>query len=48
MLFLADLGVDVAPTLNVVKVVEPPVREAGEVVEDVDALIGKLKDAGRI
>merc|ERR1712157_596108 len=44
----ADLGVDVAPTLNVVKVVEPPVREAGEVVEDVDALIGKLKDAGRI
>jgi len=44
----ADLGVDVAPTLTVVKIAEPPTREAGEIVEDVDALIGKLKDAGRI
>jgi len=41
------LGVDTEPTLKVVSVVEPPARSA-EVVEDVDTLIAKLKDAGRI
>jgi len=42
------LGVETAPTLKVVKVEEPAARAAGEIVEDVDSLIGKLKDAGRI
>jgi len=42
------LGVDPTPTLKVTKVQEPEARAAGEIVEDVDALIGKLKDAGRI
>jgi len=42
------LGVDVAPTLKVIKVQEPPTRESGEIVEDVDTLISKLKGAGRI
>jgi len=42
------LGVDTAPTMTTIKVEEPPKRAAGEVVEDVDALIAKLKDAGRI
>merc|ERR1711970_1325368 len=42
------LGVDTTPTLKITKVEEPPTRAAGEIVEDVDALIGKLKDAGRI
>jgi len=42
------LGVETAPTLKVTKVVEPAARAAGEMVEDVDGLIGKLKDAGRI
>ena len=42
------LGVDTAPTMKTVKVEEPPQRAAGEVVEDVDTLITKLKDAGRI
>merc|ERR1739838_392623 len=42
------LGVDTAPTMKTVKVDEPPTRAAGEVVEDVDSLITKLKDAGRI
>merc|ERR1712212_1053126 len=42
------LGVDTTPTLKVTKVQEPAARAAGEMVEDVDALIGKLKDAGRI
>ena len=32
--------------LQVVSVEDPPVRQAGAKVEDVDALIGKLKDKG--
>ncbi len=44
----ADYGVDIANRLTVVKVTEPPKREAGEKVEDVDALIAKLKSAGAI
>jgi electron transfer flavoprotein beta subunit len=42
----ADFGVDIAPRLTVTNVSEPPVREAGEKVEDVDALIGKMKALG--
>ena len=41
-----DYGVDIAPRLTVVKVTEPPVREAGEKVEDVATLVAKLKTAG--
>ena len=41
-----DLGVDVAPRLKTHKVSEPPVRQAGIKVEDVDALVAKLKDMG--
>lgn len=43
-----DYGVDISPRLSVVKVTEPPVREAGEKVEDVPTLVGKLKAAGAI
>ncbi len=43
-----DFGVDVAPRLTVLKVTEPPAREAGEKVEDVAALVAKLKTAGAI
>ncbi len=42
----ADFGVDTAPRLTTLKVAEPPVRQAGEKVEDVDALVAKLKDMG--
>ena len=42
----ADLGVDISPRLKVLSVEEPPVREAGSIVEDVDELITKLKGAG--
>lgn len=45
---IGDYGVDVSPRLTVVKVTEPPTREAGEKVEDVDALIAKLKAKGAI
>ena len=43
-----DYGVDIAPRLSVVKVTEPPVREAGEKVEDVAELVSKLKAKGAI
>jgi electron transfer flavoprotein beta subunit len=42
----ADYGVDVAPRLTTLKVVEPPVRSAGIKVADVDALVAKLKELG--
>jgi len=42
----ADYGVDIAPRLKVLKVEEPPVRQAGAIVGSVDELIGKLKDLG--
>lgn len=42
----ADYGVDVAPRLKTLKVAEPPVRQAGVKVADVDALVTKLKELG--
>ncbi|MEL6316416.1 MAG: electron transfer flavoprotein subunit beta/FixA family protein [Pseudomonadota bacterium] len=40
----ADFGVDVTPRLSVVKVVEPPTRQAGVKVESVAELVDKLKN----
>ncbi|MDT0575804.1 electron transfer flavoprotein subunit beta/FixA family protein [Croceicoccus sp. F390] len=42
----ADYGVDTRPRLNVTNVSEPPVRQSGEMVADVDALVAKLKSMG--
>ena len=42
----ADYGVDTAPRLKTIKVGEPPVRQAGIKVADVDALVAKLKEMG--
>jgi len=42
----ADYGVDTAPRLKTLKVVEPPVRSAGIKVPDVDTLVAKLKQLG--
>jgi electron transfer flavoprotein beta subunit len=42
----ADYGVDVAPRLRVLAVVEPPVRQAGIKVGSVDELVDKLKSLG--
>jgi electron transfer flavoprotein beta subunit len=42
----ADFGVDTAPRLKTTNVSEPPVRQAGEKVEDVDALVAKIKALG--
>jgi len=44
----ADYGVDTAPRLKTLKVTEPPVREAGEIVPDVDTLVAKLKVMGAV
>ncbi len=42
----ADYGVDIAPRLTTTKVAEPPVRQAGVKVEDVAALVAKIKEMG--
>jgi electron transfer flavoprotein beta subunit len=42
----ADYGVDVAPRLTTLKVVEPAKRTAGVKVADVDELVAKLKAMG--
>lgn len=42
----ADLGVDVKPRIETIRVEDPPVREAGQKVETVDDMVSKLKDAG--
>jgi electron transfer flavoprotein beta subunit len=43
-----ELGVDAAPRLTIVKVEEPPKREAGVVVADVAELVDKLHNEARI
>jgi electron transfer flavoprotein beta subunit len=42
----ADYGVDTAPRLKTLKVAEPPVRQAGIKVADVDELVAKMKALG--
>lgn len=44
----ADLGVDVAPRLKTLKVVEPPKRSAGVIVPDVATLVQKLKNEAKV
>ena len=43
-----DLGVDVAPRLEVLEVVEPPARKAGIKVESVADLMDKLKNEAKV
>ncbi len=43
-----DLGVDVTPRVEVLKVVEPPKREAGVKVADVAELVAKLKNEAKV
>jgi electron transfer flavoprotein beta subunit len=42
------LGVDVAPRLKTLKVVEPPKRKGGVMVADVAALVEKLKNEAKV
>lgn len=43
-----ELGVDITPRLEVVKVAEPPVRQGGGKVSSVDELIDKLKNEAKV
>ncbi|OJJ48901.1 hypothetical protein ASPZODRAFT_149879 [Penicilliopsis zonata CBS 506.65] len=45
---LADFGVEDTRRLKTVKVTEPPARQGGGKVEDVDGLISKLKELGAL
>jgi electron transfer flavoprotein beta subunit len=45
---MADLGVDPAPRLKVLKVSEPPKRQAGVKVESVQQLVDKLKNEAKV
>ncbi|XKL69371.1 hypothetical protein PGB90_007140 [Kerria lacca] len=43
-----DLNVDTSPRIQILSVEEPPVRQAGAIVPDVNTLITKLKEKGHI
>jgi len=43
-----DIGIDFTPRLSVVSVNEPPVRQGGGKVADVDELIEKLKNEAKV
>jgi electron transfer flavoprotein beta subunit len=43
-----ELGVETATPVKVVKVTEPPKREAGKIVESVQELVAALKKEGAI
>jgi len=44
----SDLGIELKPRLEILKVTEPPTREAGVKVENVDEMIAKLKELGAL
>jgi electron transfer flavoprotein beta subunit len=44
----ADLGVDIAPRLKLIKVEEPPARAGGVKVADVDELVDKLRNEAKV
>lgn len=41
-----DLGVDTAARIEIINVEDPPTRQSGSVLADVDELLGKLKEKG--
>ena len=43
-----ELGVDLTPRLKLISVTEPPKRQGGVKVSNVDELIGKLKNEARV
>ena len=44
----ADLGVDVAPRLKTLKMMDPPTRSAGIIVPDVATLLDKLRNEAKV
>ncbi len=45
---LQELGVDVAPRLQTVKVEEPPKRKGGIIVKSVEELVDKLRNEAKV
>ena len=45
---LSIFQVDITPRLKVTNVVDPPVRQSGDKVPDVDTLIAKLIEKGHL
>ncbi|PQE15231.1 Electron transfer flavo subunit beta protein [Rutstroemia sp. NJR-2017a WRK4] len=45
---LSDWGLDASKRLKTLKVIEPPPRQGGGKVEDVDSMISKLKELGAL
>ncbi|KAL1305917.1 hypothetical protein AAFC00_004060 [Neodothiora populina] len=45
---MEDYGIDLTQRLKTVKVVEPPQRQGGGKVEDVDGMVSKLKEMGAL
>ncbi|KAK7544750.1 uncharacterized protein J3D65DRAFT_546598 [Phyllosticta citribraziliensis] len=45
---LDDYGIDLKQRLKTVKVTEPPTRQGGQKVEDVDGMVAKLKELGAL
>ncbi|MEK7246467.1 MAG: electron transfer flavoprotein subunit beta/FixA family protein, partial [Pseudomonadota bacterium] len=43
-----DLGVDIAPRLEILKVAEPPKRSAGVRVADVADLVARLRNEAKV
>lgn len=43
-----DLGVDISPRLQTLKVEEPPKRAGGRKVESVDDLLDKLRNEAKV
>jgi electron transfer flavoprotein beta subunit len=47
-LSVADTQVDIKPRIEVISVEDPPVRQAGSMLPDIDTLVAKLKESGHI
>lgn len=45
---MEEYGIDLTQRLKTVKVTEPPTRQGGGKVEDVDGMISKLKELGAL
>jgi electron transfer flavoprotein beta subunit len=45
---VADLGVDLNPTIQILKVTPPPPRKGGVIVPDVAALVDKLRNKAKV
>ena len=45
---VSDLGLDMKRRVELLEVNEPPSRKPGEMVEDVDSLVNKLKNEAKV